>query len=99
MKKLIICAVAALAACKGDPIYRDRPVTVNVPVVQPCATPRPAGVEPLQDQYTRAEWDQLDPRQKAAAVGRQGFDHLAYGQDLNAATGACPEVTTPQEGQ
>lgn len=90
---LLYGGIVSLAACKGDPIYRDRTVTVNVPVAQPCANPRPAPVAPLSERYTDEAWAALDARQKAAAVARQGLDRQTYGEQLYAATAACPVIS------
>ena len=92
MKYALILPLVALSACQSTPIYRDRVQTVNVPVSVPCATTRPAPVTPLADRYTDEQWQSLDVRQKAAAVGRQSLDRMTYGEQLHAATGACPEI-------
>lgn len=78
-------ALASLTAC-GPRAVQDRPIAVKVPVAQPCALPRPAEVSPLA---ARADWDDLDVRQKAALVGKQALELRTYGEQLNAATGAC----------
>lgn len=88
---VLVLLVAAVTACATPaPIYRDRPVPVNVPVLQPCAGARPLPVTPLKDKTP--DWDSLDVRQKAALVGKQGLDRQTYGEQLNAATAACPEA-------
>lgn len=76
-----------LTACAPKVITRDQPVRVAVPVVQPCTLTRPTPPAPLNQ---RADWDTLDVRQKAALVGKQALDWQTYGEQLNAATGACP---------
>lgn len=76
-----------LSACSA-PVVKDRPVRVAVPVPQPCAGARPAPVVPLKDQPI--DWRSLDVKQKAARVGKQGLDHKTYGEQLGAATAACP---------
>lgn len=93
IRKTCFCALLVLSACKGDPIYRDRTVTVNVPVAQPCANPRPATVTPLSERYSDEAWQALDARQKAAAVARQGLDRQTYGEQLYAATAGCPVIS------
>jgi len=93
MKKLIICALLALSACATTPsvVYRDRPVEVKVPVAQPCVVGvRPDAIIPLNRQYTREAWNRLDPRQKAAIVGRQALVLKTYGESINGATANCP---------
>lgn len=80
----------SLTACQSDPIYRDRPVEVNIPVAVPCATTRPQKPEPLAGQTP--DWEAYDVRQKSAWVGRQALAWQTYGEQLYAATAACPEV-------
>jgi hypothetical protein len=76
-----------LGACTRT-IEHDRPVTVKVPVAQPCAGERPARPAALKD--TTPDWNTLDVRQKAAVVARQGLSWQTYGEQLDAATAACP---------
>ena len=88
-KSIMLFAALALAGC-GKTITQDRPISVNVPVPQPClAAARPAAVSPLRERYADAEWQAMDVRQKAATVGKHAGDLRAYGEDLNAATGGC----------
>lgn len=89
----VLVMAGALAAC-GNPgtIVRDRPVEVRVPVPQPCASERPAKVVPLKEKIPREQWDERDVRQKAAAVAAQALEHQTYGEQLDAATAACPEA-------
>lgn len=90
MKRIAMVAVALLlASCATDNvIYRDRIVEVKVPVPAACAGERPAEVVPLKDKTP--DWDSLDVRQKAALVGKQALERQTYGEQLNAATAACP---------
>lgn len=90
MKNLAIVLALVLTGCGPSVVYRDRPVTVNVPVVQPCAAPRPEHPGTLESRTP--DWPSLDVRQKAAWVGRHGLDLLAYAEQLNAATASCPAV-------
>lgn len=83
-----IAALLCLSACSPRVIYKDRPVVVNVPVVQPCAGVRPT--EPIALKDRTPDWDSLDVRQKAALVAKQGLERQAYGEQLNAATAGCP---------
>lgn len=94
-----LAAALALAACahtdagtKGPQIiYRDNPVEVKVPVAQPCVVgTRPAGVPPLNRLYSAEQWKALDPKQKAAIVGKHGLDLKTYGEKINGATANCP---------
>lgn len=87
MKRAVIALSAILSACGGT-VVQDRPVRVNVPVVQSCALPRPVPVVPLKEQPI--DWTSLDVRQKSALVGKQGLDYKTYGEQLSAATAGCP---------
>ena len=89
---LLVLIVALLAGCAPRVVTQDRPVAVSVPVPQPCAAPRPKEPVPLKTEVPDAEWRGLDLRQRAARVGRKGLEWLGYGQQLNAATAACPEA-------
>lgn len=91
MKIFTVPVLFALSAC-GSTVIRDQPVTLKVPVAQPCATARPTQPLPLRTAYPDSQWGSMDVRQKAAAVGKQVLDRQAYGEQLNAATAACPEV-------
>lgn len=87
----LVCLSGFVVGCaKQGPIYRDRPVEVLVPVAQVCASTRPAKVPALRDTLPRQEWDKRDVRQKAATIGKQALDRQTYGEQLDAATGACP---------
>jgi len=81
-------ALSSLTACT-KPIVQDRPVTVRVPVVQPCALPRPTAPASLKQAYPDADWSEMDTRQKAAAVGKWALEQQTYGRQLGAATGGC----------
>lgn len=91
MRKLLILALFSLTAC-GPTVVKDRPVRVNVPVTQPCATTRPEPPLILKQAYPDAQWAEMDVKMKAAAVGRQTLLRQSYGEQLYAATAACPEV-------
>lgn len=86
--KFAVVALLTLTACT-KPIVQDRPVTVRIPVAQPCALPRPTEPATLKQAYPDAAWAEMDVRQKSAAVGKWGLDQQSYGRQLNAATGAC----------
>lgn len=85
---VIIVAIALLGGCQTRVIYRDRPVEVKVPVSVPCATVRPAKVVALKEKTP--DWESNDVRQKAAHVSKQGLERQTYGEQLDAATAACP---------
>lgn len=91
MIKTIALALLFLSGCTGRTVTRERPVEVFKPVLQPCVkNPRPALVMPLNQQLTKEQWDALDIKQKTEYVSQQGLDRQTYGEQLNAATGACP---------
>ncbi len=94
MKRLpiIVLAGVALASCTHtQTVYKDRPVEVKVPVPQPCVNGiRPAPPIPLGKRFTADQWKALDTKQKAAVVSKQALDLKTYGENLNAATAACP---------
>jgi hypothetical protein len=87
MKRTILILALALAGC-GAPIQRTHVETVKVPVAQPCAGQRPAKVSSLKARTP--DWDKMDVRQKAAAVGAWGLDQQTYAEHLDAATAGCP---------
>lgn len=89
---LTLALLGALGGCAstGGGVTTDRVVTVKQPVPQPCAGQRPAAVTPLREKYPAAQWGAMDVKQKAAAVGAQGLERQTYGEQLDAATGACP---------
>lgn len=92
MKKIVLALAILMSACSPKVIYKDRVVTVNVPVPQPCADKRPEEIVSLKRKFTDAEWRQMDLVQKTANVGKNALAREQYGKDLNAATGACPEI-------
>ncbi len=79
-----------LAGCGPKVIYRDRVVTVDRPVPQPCAGERPVPVAPLRERFADDVWKGMDVRQKAAAVGKHAGDLRGHSEALNAATAECP---------
>lgn len=87
----LIAATLLVAGCaSGGTIVDERIVEVDRPVPQPCAGERPAQVSNLKSDFPDQVWGDMDVRQKAAAVGRKGLERQAYGEKLDAATGACP---------
>lgn len=90
--RLTLAAALLLAGCATPQVvYRDRPVEVKVPVAQPCvAGARPTAPVPLNKQYSVEQWKALDPKQKAAIVSAHALALKKYGEDVNAATIACP---------
>lgn len=89
MKYAIIALNVLLAGC-GSTVVKDRPVRVNVPVVQPCVGQRPDPVPTLKQAYPDSVWRSMDARQKAAAVALHAGKLRAYGEQLDAATASCP---------
>jgi hypothetical protein len=86
MRLALVLACAALSACSPKVITRDMPVTVNAPVVQPCAAKRPDKPGPLPDGNT---WAGMDVRQKAAAIGAKAIEWQNHSEALDAATAGC----------
>jgi len=79
-----------LAACSPKVITQDRPVRVAVPVPAPCTTVKPAPVQRLKARFSDDEWAAMDARQRAAAVAENAIRLRTYGEQLHAATAACP---------
>lgn len=89
---IVIIAFTVAGCAKDSVIVRDRPVEVLVPVSQPCALPRPEPIAPIKERIDAREWQSRDVRQKAAEVARQALLRQQYGEQLDAATGACAEI-------
>jgi hypothetical protein len=88
MKYAVLILAALLCACGGSTVVENRPEVVKVPVTVPCvAGERPAMVEPLKSAHP--DWHGYTPKQKAEYAAAQALRHQSYGQELNAATGAC----------
>jgi len=71
-------------------VVQDRIVRVSVPVAQPCVGQRPEAVVALRDQFTPIQLKGLSMSQKAALVSKNGLVRKGYGEQLYAATAACP---------
>jgi len=88
MKYAPLAMIALLCACGGSTVVENRPEVVKVPVQVPCVSgERPAPVEPLKASHP--DWYGYTPKQKAEYAAAQALRHQSYGQELNAATGAC----------
>jgi hypothetical protein len=87
---LILIAPIALAACGHD--SAPPPETIGHLVATPCAKPRPEPVQPLSEQFSKEEWLAFSPKQKSALVAAQGLKRQTYGDELDVATKACPEI-------
>lgn len=84
---LSIALVALLSGCGGT-VVESRPEVVKVPVSVPCVSgERPAAVESLKAKHP--DWSGYSVKQKAEYAAAQALRHQSYGQELNAATGAC----------
>jgi len=94
MKRRILATAlaAALTGCATTPatITRDRPVEVRIPVPQPCAAAKPARPAALAERTP--QWATDDIRQKVAAIGAWALTWVTYGEQLDAATAACPQA-------
>lgn len=91
MRTLIIAALLlSLAACATRPtVVKERIETVSVPVIQKCASPKPAEVMPLNGQIAEAAWLALSHKQRTQRFAAQGARRMNYGDELGAATSAC----------
>lgn len=80
----------SLVACGHSPtVVKERVETVSVPVIQKCASPKPADVTSLNGQIDEAAWQALSHKQRAERVAAQALRHMNYGDELGAATSAC----------
>ena len=86
MRMLLLPLALVLASC-GSTVVKDRPVLVNVPIPVECALERPQRPAPLAEQTP--QWDSMDVRQKAAAVGKWALELVTYSEQLEAATAGC----------
>lgn len=87
-KALSIALVGLLAACGGSTVVENRPEVVKVPVTVPCVSgERPAAPVALKEGHP--DWYGYSVKQKAEYAAAQALRHQSYGQELNAATGAC----------
>lgn len=90
VRAFCLILLLGLGACGPKVITHDRPITISTPVPQPCALARPTHIPTLRERFPDETWAQMDTRQKAAAVGRQALERQAWGEQLEAATAACP---------
>lgn len=81
--------LALLAACSTPTVVKERISTVSVPVIQKCASDKPAAVPALRDRVDLAAWDAMSPKQKAETAAAQALRRMNYGDALTAATFAC----------
>jgi len=86
----VLALLLLVTGCNGKVVVQDRPVTVRVPVAQPCAGPRPEPVVPLKTQFTPVQLKELTLSQKAALVSKNALERKGYGEQLEAATASCP---------
>jgi len=88
MKYAPLAMIALLCACGGSTVVENKPVRVSIPVTIPCVSgERPTPVDPLKSAHP--DWFGYTPKQKAEYAAAQALRHQSYGQELNAATGAC----------
>lgn len=89
MRALILLPLA-LAGCAHDaPVVRDRVETVSVPLIQKCASERPAPVVPMNQRIAPDAWEAMSPKQRAEMAAAQGLERMSHADALNAATAAC----------
>lgn len=92
MRPIIPLAILTLtlAACGTRPtVIRDRFTPVSIPVLQPCASEKPAAVVPMNQRYSQEKWDAMTPKQRAQIAASQGLTRMTHTDELGAATSAC----------
>ena len=90
MRAAIMIAALLLAGCGSTPtVVKEEVRSVSVPVVQKCASERPASVAAMRDTIDAAAWDALTLKQKAETAAAQALRRLGYSDALAAATSAC----------
>lgn len=87
--RLVIIAALLLAGCADRAVMRDRIQTVSVPVIQKCASDKPADVTPLRDRIDAAAWEAMSLKQKGETIAAQGLRQMNHSASLEAATSAC----------
>ncbi len=93
---LLIGTAVLLAGCATAPkpgtVYRYRTVTVDRPVFQPCADPRPTSPKSMVAEVPDAAWNAMTRFERDKALGQKAIEIAGYAGALKAATAACPEV-------
>ena len=88
MKYSTLLLATLLTACGGSAVVESRPEIVKVPVTVPCLSgERPTPPDSLKAKHP--DWAWYSVKQKAEYAAAQALRHQSYGQELNAATGAC----------
>lgn len=87
--RLFVIAALALSGCSTPTIVRDRPTPISVPVIQKCASERPAAIVPLKRSVPDAQWNALSPKQKAELTEAQAYRRMNHSDEQAAATSAC----------
>ncbi|WP_439569038.1 hypothetical protein [Sphingopyxis sp.] len=87
--RVVIIAALMLSGCADRAIVRDRIQTVSVPVIQKCASDRPADATSLRDRIDAAAWEALSLKQKAETIAAQGLRRMNHKASLEAATSTC----------
>lgn len=88
MRTLIIAALL-LAGCADRAIVRETIHSVSVPVIQKCASEKPAAVVPLRDRIDETAWLALSHKQRVERFAAQSGRRLNYEGSIEAATSAC----------
>lgn len=90
---VLLTVIAALSACTRTVTLTEEKFT-EVPVMVPTACVaeqgRPAKVAPLNRAVRREDWAKRAPGAKARAIQAQAGRRMNYGDELAAATSACP---------
>ena len=87
--RMLIIAALLLGGCAERAVTREAIRTVSVPVIQKCASEKPAAVTALRDRIDDAAWEALTLKQKAETVAAQGLRRMNHSALIEAATFAC----------
>lgn len=101
MNKIIaIAAALAVSACTTTSgVVEDPPDRANIPVPVKCAknTDVPLEVEPLNQRYTKEEWDQLQFSQKVGAFGVNAVNRQNRENRLDAIVRTCASANEDEQ--
>lgn len=87
--RMLIIAALLLGGCADRVVTRAQIQTVSVPVVQKCASEKPAAVTPLRDRIDEADWLALTHKQRTEWFAAQAGRRMNNAASLEAATSAC----------
>ena len=87
--RLLALFALLVAGCSQPTVVKKEPVRVAVPVIQKCASEKPAPVTPLNQRFTSSDWEEMSHRQRDHLVAAQALRLMTYAQEMAAATSAC----------